>query len=500
VAEDSLTRGVAFAGVAALGVCAEVASGASFGWATLDLAVGLGAAAGGVGIRGLPAADRALALAFAVLWFFGTLEAGVFVLAYRAPLVQLLYRLGTTRTTVVVLAVWLVALLPFGAASPLSTALAAVVLVSLVRAAPRAMEGARQALRAAAVATAFLVLVWGIAAADLADGVVLLAIGDLAVLGAMTVALSAAAGSWAREAGRALAIELGPTRRPGLPVTSRLARALADPELEVRYRVPGVGWVNERGREVPEPDGARRITRVPTPAGGEVVLRHGPGAPEDAALSRAAAAAAALSLEAARLDAEVRLRADEVIKSRRRLLEAADAERRALEQRLSERVLTRLRRVDRLLARRVYEPQRLELWAATSELRALARGLYPPVVARDDLRGALADLASRFELPVQVEIEGNPGVLAESHRAAVWFTCSEALTNVARHARATSVDIHLRVDDERLELEIADDGVGGAILERGLRGLSDRVEALGGTFALSSPQGGPTIVRVLLRV
>ena len=205
-----------------------------------------------------------------------------------------------------------------------------------------------------------------------------------------------------------------------------------------------------------------------------------------------------MSLEAARLDAEVRRHAEEVVRSRRRLLEAADAERRALEQRLSERVLTRLGRVDRLLARRVYEPQRRELWAATSELLALARGLYPPAVDRADLRGALAELVARFELPVRVEIDGNPELLPESHRAAVWFTCSESLTNVGRHAGATSVDIRLRLDDERLDLEIADDGVGGAALERGLRGLADRIEALGGTFVLSSPPGGPTVVRAVL--
>src|SRR5262249_5136960 len=157
---------------------------------------------------------------------------------------------------------------------------------------------------------------------------------------------------------------------------------------------------------------------------------------------------------------------------------AVDAERSALEQRLSERVLTRLRGVDRLLAKRAYEAQRHELWAATSELVALGRGLYPPEALRADLRGALADLAARFELPVRIEVTGDDESLSERHRAAVWFICSESLTNVARHARASSVDIRLRVEEERLELEIADDGVGGASLERGLRGLADRVEAL----------------------
>ena len=74
---------------------------------------------------------------------------------------------------------------------------------------------------------------------------------------------------------RSLAIQLGPTRRPGLPLTAQLARALADPALELRYRVPDVGWLNEQGRQVPAPEASQRLTRAPTPGGGEVVLVHG---------------------------------------------------------------------------------------------------------------------------------------------------------------------------------------------------------------------------------
>jgi signal transduction histidine kinase len=72
------------------------------------------------------------------------------------------------------------------------------------------------------------------------------------------------------------------------------------------------------------------------------------------------------------------------------------------------------------------------------------------------------------------------------------------LTNVARHADATTAAIRLHVVDTQLELEISDDGVGGATMKRGLRGLADRVEALGGMFELSSPPGGPTRVRAVL--
>ena len=511
MAQDPLRRLAPLAAVTVLGVGAEVAAGASFWWALLDLLVGVGATAG-VLLFPVTTRSRALALVFAVLWFAGTLDGAtsdvlgaigsLCVLGYRAPLMQLLLETGKRRSdraaTVAVVAAWLTVFLPFGVASPLTAALAAVVAAMLFRRAPHASTGAREALLVAGSGTAALALVWGLAAAGVTNGPVLLVVGDAVVLGAVAIALAAAGGIWAREAERALVIELGPSRRPGLPLTARLARALADPELEVRYCVPDVGWLNEQGREVPAPVDARRTTRVTAPGGGEVALLHGRHAPEDARLARAAAAAAAISLEAARLDAEVRLHALHVRESRRRLLDAVDDERRSLEQRLSERVLARLRRVDRLLARRPFEAQRSELWAAQSELLALGRGLYPPAVARADLGAALRELAARFELPVRVEIDGDAERLPESDRAAVWFMCSESLTNVARHARATSVDIRLRVGGGRLELEIADDGRGGATLQRGLRGLADRIEALGGTFALSSPRGGPTVVRAVL--
>ena len=90
--------------------------------------------------------------------------------------------------------------------------------------------------------------------------------------------------------------------------------------------------------------------------------------------------------------------------------------------------------------------------------------------------------------------------LPETHRAAVWFMCSEALANIARHAEASRAAIVVAHADDVLELEIGDDGRGGATLTRGLRGLADRVDALGGVLALNSPPGGPTVLRVRLPI
>ena len=144
------------------------------------------------------------------------------------------------------------------------------------------------------------------------------------------------------------------------------------------------------------------------------------------------------------------------------------------------------------------EAQRRELWAAVEELVALGRGLYPPALARTDLPAALREVAARLSVPVELDVRGEPDELRESHRAAVWFVCSEALTNIVRHANATRVAIRLNAGVGETEIEVTDDRVGGASLERGLRGLADRVEALGGSFTLSSPRGGPTVVRAVL--
>ena len=495
MAQDSLRRIALLAALAAFGVACELAAASSPWWAALDLAVGCTAAAGAAVLLGRATPATVLAVAFTVLWFSGTLV-DTLALAYRGPLLNLLLLAATSRRfAAVAVAGWIASLLPFSIASPATSVVAALGGLLLLRQARLTRAGARGAVRAVGFAALVLAIVWGVAAVASGHGGLLLAVNDVVVAGALVVAVAAAGGVFAREAERALVVDLGQSARPGLPLTTRLSHALADPGLEIRYFVPDLGWVDERGQEALPPDESSRRTRVAAPGGGEVVLVHGPEATGDSRLARSAAAAAALSLETARLDAEVRLRARDVDVSRRRLLVAVDDERRALEQRLAERVLVRLRRVDRLLARRPLESQRQELWAAQAELVALGRGLYPPALARADLQEALRELASRADVPVSVDIDGDLGALPESHRAAVWFICSEALTNVSRHAGATTAAIHLHVVNGRLELEIVDDGVGGAMTERGLRGLADRVEALGGTFELSSPQGGPTSVR-----
>jgi signal transduction histidine kinase len=142
-----------------------------------------------------------------------------------------------------------------------------------------------------------------------------------------------------------------------------------------------------------------------------------------------------------------------------------------------------------------------ELEQALAELRELARGLHPAVLADRGLAPALETLASRSPLPVS--IEGVPDArLAEPLEAAIYFVVAESLTNAVKHAEASELRVSMRSRPGELQVEIADDGRGGADPSTGngtgLRGLADRVEALGGRLAVESAAGEGTIVRAVL--
>jgi signal transduction histidine kinase len=135
---------------------------------------------------------------------------------------------------------------------------------------------------------------------------------------------------------------------------------------------------------------------------------------------------------------------------------------------------------------------------ALEELRDLARGIYPPVLADRGLPEALEAQARKFPLPVTVESDGT-GRYPQEVEAAVYFSCLEALQNVAKYAEASNARVRLKEDDERLVFEVEDDGRGfdpaAARRGTGLQGMADRLEALGGTFEIKSVSGrGTTVV------
>jgi signal transduction histidine kinase len=142
-----------------------------------------------------------------------------------------------------------------------------------------------------------------------------------------------------------------------------------------------------------------------------------------------------------------------------------------------------------------------ELEQALEELRDLARGIHPAILTDRGLPDALETLAVRS--PVPVEIERAPQErLSPQVEAAVYYVVAEALTNVAKYARARVASVRVTREGRYVLAEIEDDGVGGANAANGsgLRGLADRVEALDGKLSIESPKGGPTFLRAKIPV
>jgi signal transduction histidine kinase len=145
-------------------------------------------------------------------------------------------------------------------------------------------------------------------------------------------------------------------------------------------------------------------------------------------------------------------------------------------------------------ARELVEKARGEAKLAMSELRDLARGIRPALLAERGLSEAISALAARTPLPTTVEVELN-GRLSATVELAAYFTVAEALTNAVKHAEAGSARVHLWRENDRLRIEVRDDGRGGAKADgHGLDGLAKRLAALDGTLAVASPRGGPTVL------
>jgi signal transduction histidine kinase len=200
----------------------------------------------------------------------------------------------------------------------------------------------------------------------------------------------------------------------------------------------------------------------------------------------------------------------ELTRSRARIADAFDTERRRIErdlhdgaqQRLTSLIMTlglaRLETSDgppapRDLVATAHDQARQTL----DELRALVRGIHPPVLTDRGLGAALMSLTDRCQIPVEVDTD-LPARLPQPVETTAYFVVSEALANVAKHSGASRAAVSARHDDDVLVVEIRDDGRGGADQARGsgLTGLVDRVAALGGGVRLSSPRGGPTVLHV----
>jgi signal transduction histidine kinase len=315
----------------------------------------------------------------------------------------------------------------------------------------------------------------------------------------------------ARAAVAGLVVELG-DRDVATDLRQALARALGDPSLEVAYWFPEAGrYVDSDGRavELPPADSGRLTSVVERGGQPVAALIHDPALKENAELIDSVCAAAAMTLENERLQAELRARLSDLQASRARLVDATEAERRRIERDLHDGTQQRLVSLamslglletklpaDPEAAKPIAQEARAALAVALEELRELSQGIHPAVLTERGLGAALEELADRAALPayLEVSIDERPSAAVE---AAAYFVVSEALTNAAKHSHASEVRVAAQRAGGLLTVEVQDNGIGGAVLVggSGLRGLTDRVEALGGRLTVSSPPGRGTSLR-----
>jgi len=315
-------------------------------------------------------------------------------------------------------------------------------------------------------------------------------------------------GRWTQAVVTRLVVDLGEGTGTGT-LQVRLAHALGDRSLAIAYWLPETsGYVDESGNPMalPGAGSGKAVTVIEQQGERVAALVCDAAVLDDPGLMDAVASAARIALANVRLRAKVRRQVAELAASRRRILEARDAQRRRLQQELRAGAGQRLKEVgelvdlglrrahaapDRAVAARLDDARR-ELDAAQDELQELAAGIHPAVLTERGFGPALSCLADRTPVPVRLTVP--PQRLPAAIETAVYFICSEALTNVGKYAHASRADVAVRADGDLVTVLVADDGVGGAdpSAGSGLKGIADRVEALGGRFLVESPAGGGT--------
>jgi signal transduction histidine kinase len=313
----------------------------------------------------------------------------------------------------------------------------------------------------------------------------------------------------------ALSSLVGALREPGSRSDLRvaLAAALDDEDLRLAYWVPsGEAYVDSDGAWVDT--AVERPGRAWTAVAGEAApvaaIDHRELDEDEKRHLDAVLAAAKLALENERLEAELRARLKDLESSRARIVEAGYAERKRVERDLHDgaqqrlvglalnlRLAKSMQESDPEGAAAILDEASEELTQATEELRELARGIHPAVLTSRGLPAAIKALAARAPLPVEVDtrVEGR---LPEPVEAAAYFVAAEALTNVARHSGAAGATVRAVTNGSSLIVEVVDDGNGEVNRQgSGLRGLADRVSALGGSLEVSGREGGTTLRAVI---
>jgi signal transduction histidine kinase len=301
---------------------------------------------------------------------------------------------------------------------------------------------------------------------------------------------------------------------PPEDVRMLMAQMLEDPSLQIAYSQPAEpGYVDSSGTsvELPATDAEQAVTAVQDESVPQAVVIHRAAVPDEERFIRAAGAAAFISYENHRLEADLSATVVELAASRKRLIEAAYAERQRIERDLHDGIQQRIvsARVSLGLAddaldttpvrgRRMLAEIGCDLEDALEEVRALAQGVYPALLTTYGLLEALRSAARRAPGPVTVR--GEVARYAPETEAAIYFCCLETLQNVAKHAgRDAAATVRLWEDGTTLCFQTRDSGIGfrlGATPQgRGLVNMRDRLAAVGGTLTLSSRVGVGTVIR-----
>jgi len=316
---------------------------------------------------------------------------------------------------------------------------------------------------------------------------------------------------------RDMVVQLGAATPTSGDLSAAVAAALGDPLATVLYR-RGDDYVSESGAGVgePHPISDRRLIH-PVRYNGAVVgaiaydgtmLSKNTGLEEIGRITAMCIEQRRLAAEQQQILADLDLREEALRQSRRRLVQAADTERRRIARDLhdgAQQHLVVLGLDARQLSRRTGDPEIAAgiasvadgLTDLNSEIRRLVAGIMPDSLMQGGLVAAIRTLAERMPVPTRVRIDGIPERLPTASESTAYFTVAEALTNAAKHARATSVEIDVEHAADRLVVEVIDDGVGQADPAHGsgLTGLADRIGALGGTFDIRSGVGRGTRIR-----
>jgi signal transduction histidine kinase len=296
-----------------------------------------------------------------------------------------------------------------------------------------------------------------------------------------------------------LVVELGTSASSEL--LHELGRSLGDPHVQLgSWFAEQQAYVDLLGRPLPLPaDGSgRAVTRLDPADGRTEILIHDANVMLDATTRTVIARALAASAANVRLQAALRAQVAAVVASRRRLLLAGDEEQVELERRLGDGLEPSFEAVERALAEPALAGQSIaptvldQLLRIRGELRGLVRGSILPSATPLGLTEAITALAAGVPVPVVLDLQ--PVVLAPGTARTAVFVASEALANVTKHARPRNAWVRITGVGDFVDLEIADDGQGGADPRKGtgLQGLRDRIEAMGGRFAVESPPGRGT--------